>query len=76
MPKGLKAEIVLWPLDNRPEDFTSKHARLWIRGDVSKVEGTKRVRKKFNDAGQLISILGKWNAEMLREFRRVEQHQK
>jgi hypothetical protein len=41
-----------------------------MRGDVTKVDGGKRVRKKFNDAGQLITILGKWNAEKLREFRR------
>jgi hypothetical protein len=69
MPKGLKAEIVLWHLDKRSDEFTSRHARLWIRGDVTKVDGLKRERKKFNDAGQLIAILGKWNAEKLREFR-------
>ncbi len=74
MPKGLKVEIVLWHLDKRSDDFTSKHARLWIRGDVTKVgDDGKRVRKKFNGAGKLLAILGEWNAEKLREFRRKKK---
>ena len=76
MPKGLKVEIVLWHLDKRSRAFRSKHARLWIRGDVTKIDGGKRERKKFNDAGELITILGRWNAAKLRELRREEKESK
>ncbi len=41
--------------------LTSSHStyrewHLWIRGDVTRVDGEKRVREKFNDAGELLSM--------------------
>lgn len=68
MPKGLKVEIVLWHLKDR-ENFSSKHARLWIRGDIKNTSGPGHEIKKFNDAGELLTILGKWNAERYRALR-------
>jgi hypothetical protein len=66
--RGLTVRLNLWPLDKKPKDFKTKHARLWMRGHVTNL-GTKE-HKVFNDAGDLISTLGKWNAEKLRELRR------
>ncbi len=66
--KGLTVRINLWPLDGRPAEFKSKHARLWIRGKMTNVQ-TKET-EMFNDAGKLISILGRWNADRLKQFRR------
>ena len=68
MPKGLKVEIVLWHMKERKKNFMSKHARLWIRGDIKNINGPTPERRKFNDAGELLTILGKWNAAKLREF--------
>ena len=72
MTKGLKVVVVLWHLKDR-KNFSSKHARLWMRGDVTNINGEKRERKKFNDAGRLLTILGKWNAEKYRAFRPKEK---
>ncbi|HKW65190.1 MAG TPA: hypothetical protein VJN89_21735 [Candidatus Acidoferrum sp.] len=69
-PKGLKVEIVLWHLERRKRDFKSKDARLWIRGDIKNINGPNSGPKKFNDAGELLTILGKWNAAKLRAFRK------
>jgi hypothetical protein len=69
-PKGLKVEIVLWHMKGR-ENFTSRHAHLWIRGDITRIDDEakpKRTRLKFNDAGKLLTILG--NAEKFRKFRK------
>jgi hypothetical protein len=73
-PKGLKVEIVLWHMKGRKKNFMSKDARLWIRGEIKNVNGptSKRRRIIFNDAGQLLTILGKWNAEKLRDFRKTK----
>lgn len=71
-PKGLKVEIVLWHMKGR-KNFVSRHAHLWIRGDITKIDETKpKQRLKFNDAGELLTILGRWNAEKLRDFRKKE----
>ena len=70
IPKGLKVEIVLWHVQGRKKNFASKDARLWIRGNITNINGPNPGRRKFNDAGELITILGKWNAAKLREFRK------
>lgn len=67
LQKGLKVEIVLWHLKDR-KNFSAKQARLWIRGDITNINGARPERKKFNDAGQLLTILGRWNAEKFRAF--------
>jgi hypothetical protein len=65
--KGLTVKINLWALDKKPEAFTSKYARLWIRGQATNAHTGEA--KMFNDAGQLLSILGKWNVVKFKEIR-------
>jgi hypothetical protein len=66
--KGLTARINLWALEKYVDDFKAEKARLWIKGEVTNAE-TKE-RKKFNDAGELISILGKWNVDKFKQLRK------
>jgi hypothetical protein len=66
--KGLTVKINLWALEKYIEGFDSKSARLWIRGQATHADTGKAV--KFNDAGELISILGKWNAAKFRDLRK------
>ncbi len=62
--KGLTVALNFFPLVPFDE-FDSVMARLWMKGQVTNAD-TKQV-KKFNDAGELVTILGKWNAEKFRE---------
>ena len=64
---GLTVKINLWALAKYLDNFNSERARLWIKGQVMNAE-TKQV-KKFNDAGELISILGKWNTAKFKQLR-------
>jgi len=66
--KGLTVKINLWALEKYLDDFDSRKARLWIKGQITNAE-TRKV-KKFNDAGELISTLGKWNSEKFRQLRK------
>jgi len=65
--KGLTVKVNFWPVHKHPKEFNSKMARLWIRGQVTNAD-TKKV-KKFNDAGELISILGRWNAKKFQDWK-------
>ena len=65
--KGLTARINFWALEKYVDDFNAEKARLWIKGEITNAE-TKN-KKKFNDAGELITILGKWNVEKLKKLR-------
>lgn len=65
--KGLTVRINLWALEKYLDDFNAKKARFWIQGEVTNAETKKR--KKFNDAGELISILGKWNVAKFKQLR-------
>jgi hypothetical protein len=65
--KGLTVKINLWALDKYKTDFDSRSARMWIRGMVT--HGDTGENKIFNDAGELLTTLGKWNAAKLRELR-------
>jgi hypothetical protein len=65
--KGLTVKINLWSLEKAPPFFNSEAARLWIKGQVQNL-GTGE-KFMFNDAGELISTLGKWNSKQLRELR-------
>jgi stalled ribosome rescue protein Dom34 len=59
-------------LETYLEDFNSEKARLRIKGQVTNAEnGTS---KKFNDAGELISILGKWNSEKFQRLRKAAKN--
>lgn len=64
---GLTVKINLWALEKYVPDFNPEMARLWIKGQVTNAE-TRDV-KKFNDAGELISILGKWNNTKFKQLR-------
>jgi hypothetical protein len=65
---GLAVRINLWALKKYLDNFSSRKARLWIAGEVTNAETKKR--KKFNDAGELISILGKWNVNKFKQLQR------
>jgi hypothetical protein len=65
--KGLTVKINLWALEKYMANFDSESARLWIKGQLTHAD-TGEV-KKFNDAGELISILGKWNSEKFKELK-------
>ena len=66
--KGLTVKINLWALETYVRDFNSEMARLWIKGQVMNA-GTGDI-KKFNDAGELISILGKWNTAKFKQLKK------
>jgi len=66
--KGLTARINFWSLEKYVDDFNAEKARLWIKGEI--VNAETKEKKKFNDAGELITILGKWNVEKLKQLRK------
>ena len=66
--KGLTVRINLWALEKYIEGFDSETARLWIKRQVTHAGTGKKLM--FNDAGELISILGKWNAAKFRQLRK------
>jgi hypothetical protein len=65
---GLTVKINLWSLKTYVDNFNSEKARLWIKGEVKNI-GTGD-KKKFNDAGELISILGKWNTAKFKQLKK------
>ncbi len=65
--KGLTVRINLFSLEPYLENFDSEKARLWMKGQATNQQ-TKE-QKFFNDAGELVSILGKWNAAQYRKLR-------
>lgn len=72
--KGLTVKVNLWSLATYVDDFNSEKARLWIKGQVTNAEN--RTTKKFNDAGELVSILGEWNAEKFKQLRKAAKNAK
>ena len=66
--KGLTVKLNLWSLEKFLDDFDSRKARLWVIGEVTNAETDEK--SKFNDAGELITILGKWNASKFRQLRK------
>ena len=66
--KGLTVKINLWALEKYLGDFQSQKARLWIVGELTNAETEEK--RKFNDAGELISILGKWNVAKFKQLRK------
>jgi len=65
--KGLTVKINLWSLEKYADQFDSEAARLWVKGQVTHADTGEEV--KFNDAGELLSTLGRWNAEKLRDIK-------
>ena len=68
--KGLTVKVNLWALEKYLDNFDSESARLWIKGQVTHADTGEA--EKFNDAGELISILGKWNIRKLQELKRAK----
>jgi hypothetical protein len=66
--KGLTVKINLWALEKYLDEFQSQKARLWIVGELTNAETDEK--RKFNDAGELISILGKWNVAKFKQLRK------
>jgi hypothetical protein len=69
--KGLTVKVNLFALEKYVEHFSSKKARLWMRGVVTNAETGDR--KHFNDAGELITILGKWNSQKFKNLCQTAQ---
>ena len=66
--KGLTVKINIWSLEKFLDKYDSARARLFIRGQATHADTGKT--KIFNDAGELITILGKWNAEKVKKLKR------
>lgn len=67
--KGLTVKLNLWALDKYQDEFDAESARLWIKGMVTHADTGET--KMFNDPGELLTILGKWNVVKLRELKRA-----
>lgn len=65
--KGLTVRINLFSLNSYLSAFDSEKARLWIKGQALN-EQTKE-KKIFNDAGELVTVLGKWNSAQYRKLK-------
>ena len=64
----MTVRINLFALEKYKDDFDSQKARLWIKGSITHADTKKE--QKFNDAGELVTILGRWNAEKLRSLKK------
>jgi hypothetical protein len=64
---GLTVRVNLFALTNFLDDVKTRRARLWIKGLVTNAETKKAI--VFNDAGELITILGKWNTAKFKQLR-------
>ena len=69
--KGLTVRLNLFSLDSYLDDFDSEKARLWMKGQA--VNEQTDEKKFFNDAGELITALGKWNAAQYRTLRQTKK---
>jgi hypothetical protein len=65
---GLTVKINLWSLKTYVDNFNSEKARLWIKGQVENAE--TGAKEKFNDAGKLITILGRWNTAKFKQLKK------
>jgi hypothetical protein len=65
--KGLTVKINLWALDEYKDEFDAESARLWVKGMVTHADTGES--KMFNDPGELITILGKWNVAKLKALK-------
>jgi hypothetical protein len=72
--KGLTVKINLWALEKYVDEFNSSMARVWIRGEITNAE-TKE-SQKFNDSGELLSLLGKWNVAKFKQLRKSAKKKK
>jgi hypothetical protein len=66
--KGLTVAINLWSLETYLDKFDAYKARLFMKGQITNAETKKR--RNFREAGQLITILGEWNAAKFKQLKR------
>lgn len=69
--KGLTVKINLFSINKHLDWFDWQAARLWMRGIVTNADTHKT--RTFNDAGELISILGKWNGEKYKKLKAAQK---
>ena len=65
--KGLTVKVNLWP-PRWQEQTKADEARLLIAGMVTHADDGRK--KMFNDAGELLTTLGKWNVERFKDLRK------
>jgi hypothetical protein len=70
---GLTVKVNLWSLEMSADQFDAEAARLWIKGQVTHADTGRS--QKFNDAGELLTILGRWNVTKLMEVKRKKIRQ-
>ena len=68
--RGLTVRINLWALDTY-EHIQQQDSRHFIKGEATNEHTLKK--EKFNDAGQLLSLLGKWNSAQLKVVRSTKK---
>jgi hypothetical protein len=65
---GLTVKINFWSLEKYMDQHDALSASLWLRGQVTHAK-TRQV-KKFQNPGELLTILSKWNAEQFKDLKR------
>ena|SRR5258708_3533907 len=71
--KGLTVRVNLWPADDL-NWFTAHAARLWIKGQVTNADTQEA--QLFNDAGELLSILGNETSANFTSEKAIKAHPK
>jgi len=66
---GLTVVLNFWSMEPYKDDFDADRARVWIKGQATRVHRKGRQERFFNDAGQLLTILGEWNRKQLKELK-------
>lgn len=65
--RGLTVKVNLFSLEKDVDYLDARAARLWIKGCVTHASTKEELH--FNDAGELLTILGKWNAEQFKKLK-------
>jgi hypothetical protein len=63
---GLTVKVNLWSMAKYLDSYNADRAHHWIAGQITHSNGKIR---KFNDAGELLTILSKWNTEKFKELK-------
>ena len=71
--KGLTVKINLFSMETFIDELTAQRAREWMSGQATNA-ATNEV-KKFHDAGELLTILVKWNRDIYKKLK-SEKRQK
>jgi hypothetical protein len=64
---GLRVKINMWPLNKVVDDFDSEKAGLWLMGQA--VNEDTREKVMFNEPGQLLTALSRWNIKRFQELK-------